>query len=98
MASKALKFDLNAWSEGAAEQFRGLDPKEPGQWPLLPKLVAFLFAGVVVAVLGWVFVLSDEQAALDAERGREPTLKDDFRNKLAQAVNLPELRKQKSQV
>jgi len=51
-----------------------------------------------VCVLGWVFMLADVQAGLDAERDREPVLKSDYRGKLAQAVNLPELRKQKSQV
>jgi len=92
------KFDLNAWGEGVADQFRGLNPKEPGQWPLLPKLASFAVAAVVVAVLGWVFMLADVQSALEAEQTKEPVLKDDFRAKLAQAVNLPELRKQKSQV
>lgn len=100
MATKALsiKFDVNEWFEGVAEQFRGLNPNEPGQWPLLPKLAAFCASAVLVMGLGWVFVLADVQAALDAERAREPVLKEDFRGKLAQAVNLPELRKQKSQV
>jgi len=100
MATKALslKFDMNAWFEGVAEQFRGLNPKEPGQWPLLPKLAAFVAAGVAVVIVGWFFLLSDVQSALDSERNREPVLKEDFKNKLAQAVNLPELRKQKSQV
>ncbi|MDN3921128.1 type 4a pilus biogenesis protein PilO [Roseateles violae] len=98
MATKAPKFDLNVWFEGVAEQFRGLNPKEPGQWPLLPKLAAFALATVLVVVLGWIFMLSDVQSALEAEQAREPTLKEDFKNKLAQAVNLPELRKQKSQV
>jgi type IV pilus assembly protein PilO len=100
MASKAssLNFDLNAWFEGVAEQFRGLNPKEPGQWPLLPKLAAFAVVVVVVVVVGWFLLLSDEQATLDAAHNREPALKEDYRGKLAQAINLPELRKQKSQV
>ncbi|MEJ6006390.1 type 4a pilus biogenesis protein PilO [Paucibacter sp. AS339] len=100
MATKALsiKFDPNAWFEGVADQFRGLNPNEPGQWPLLPKLAAFCASAVVVMALGWVFLLSDVQSALDAELAREPVLKQDFKGKLAQAVNLPELRKQKSQV
>jgi type IV pilus assembly protein PilO len=100
MATKALplKFDLNTWFQGVAEQFRGLNPKEPGQWPLPPKLAAFALATVLVAIAGWIFVLADVQSALEAEQAREPALKEDFRGKLAQAVNLPELRKQKSQV
>ncbi|WP_077033737.1 type 4a pilus biogenesis protein PilO [Pelomonas sp. KK5] len=98
MATKALNFDLNAWFEGVQDQFRGLNPKEPGQWPTLPKVAAFVAVGILVVVLGWLLLLSDEQTKLDAERAREPVLKEDFKAKLAQAVNLPELRKQKSQV
>ena len=98
MATSTSKFDLNAWFAGVASQFQGLNPKEPGQWPLLPKLAASLVVMLGVVVAGYVFVLSDEQAGLEAERDREPQLRQDYRNKLAQAVNLPELRKQKSQV
>ena len=36
--SRAVNVDLNSVFEGAASQFRGLNPNEPGQWPLLPKL------------------------------------------------------------
>lgn len=98
MATQANKFDLNAWSEGVFEQFRGLNWSEPGQWPILPKLVAFIIAAIIVVGVGWVLLLADQQTELDNERDREPVLKDDYRSKLAQAVNLPELRKQKSQV
>lgn len=92
------KIDLNAWFADLGGQFQGLNPKEPGQWPLLPKLAASLGVMVLVIVVGYVFVLADEQAGLDAERAREPQLRQDYQSKLSQAVNLPELRKQKSQV
>ncbi|MDR7269028.1 type IV pilus assembly protein PilO [Pelomonas saccharophila] len=98
MATSTSKFDLNAWFADVASQFQGLNPKEPGQWPLLPKLAAALIVMLAVGVAGYVFVLSDVQAGLDAERDREPQLRQDYHNKLGQAVNLPELRKQKSQV
>src|SRR5574343_1573322 len=100
MASTSLnlKFDLNAWGASVADQFRGLNPNEPGQWPLLPKLAAAAAVALLVMVLGWFLLLSDEQALLDAEVAREPQLRQDYTVKLAQAVNLPELRKQKSQV
>jgi len=96
--TKTGNLNLNTWFEGIAEQFRGLNPNEPGQWPLAPKLASFLALGVLALVIGWVFVLADVQAGLNAEREREPKLKEDYTAKLAQAVNLPELRKQKSQV
>lgn len=98
MATSLSKVDLNAWFAGVSSQFEGLDPKEPGQWPLLPKLAAALFVMLLAVGLGYVLVLSDVQAALDAERDREPQLRADYQAKLTQAINLPELRKQKSQV
>lgn len=98
MATSASKFDLNAWFADLGSQFQGLNPREPGQWPLLPKLASALAVMLAVAAAGYAFVLSDVQAALEAERDREPQLRQDYQGKLAQAVNLPELRKQKSQV
>lgn len=84
--------------QNASEQFRGLNPSEPGQWPILPRLAAWSAVTVAVVALGWFLVLSDSQTALDNERGKEPALKQDYHAKLTQAVNLSELRKQKSQV
>jgi type IV pilus assembly protein PilO len=96
MATKS-SFDLASWGRNAVEQFKGL-PNDPGQWPLLPRLVAF-FTTVLAAVgLGYGLLLMDVQAQLESEVAREPTLKEAYLQKVGQAVNLPELRKQKSQV
>jgi type IV pilus assembly protein PilO len=53
---------------------------------------------ITMVVVGWVMLLSGAHDELDAERSKEPTLKQDYRAKLGQAVNLAELRKQKLQV
>jgi type IV pilus assembly protein PilO len=98
MAKKQINVDLNSVFENAASQFRGLNPNEPGQWPVLPKLFTWLLLAAGVMVVGWFLVLSAASDELEAERQKEPTLKADYRNKLAQAVNLGELRKQKLQV
>src|SRR6476659_5021353 len=100
MATKnaVANVDLNSVFEGAAAQFRGLNPNEPGQWPILPKLATWLVLAVAVVVVGWFLLLSGADEQLDAERAKEPALKADYRAKLAQAVNLGELRKQKLQV
>ncbi|HOX69197.1 MAG: type 4a pilus biogenesis protein PilO [Burkholderiaceae bacterium] len=90
--------DLNSVFQGAASQFRGLNLNQPGQWPLLPKIAAWSVIAIAVVVLGWFAVLATAHEELDAEVAKEPTLKQDYRNKLAQAVNLAELRKQKLQV
>lgn len=96
--SKKSEIDISAWLQGASAQFQGLDPKEPGQWPILPKVTVWVLAAAVVVFLGWFLVLSDEQDRLQAERDQEPKLKAEYSQKLAQAVNLGELRKQKEQV
>jgi type IV pilus assembly protein PilO len=96
--SKAINVDLNSVFEGAASQFRSLNPNEPGQWPMLPKIVTWVFVAVIMVALGWFLLLSTAHDELETERAKEPTLKADYRNKLGQAVNLAELRKQKLQV
>ncbi|MCO5122464.1 MAG: type 4a pilus biogenesis protein PilO [Rhizobacter sp.] len=96
--AKSGNIDVGAMFERAASQFRGLNPNEPGQWPWLPKAATWIVLAILVVVVGWFLLLSDAHDELDAERAREPVLKQDYRNKLAQAVNLEELRKQKLQV
>lgn len=99
MATKrGMNVDLNSVFEGAASQFRGLNPNQPGQWPMLPKLMTWTGLALAMVVLGWFLLLSDAHDALEAERSKEAALKTDYRGKLAQAVNLGELRKQKLQV
>jgi len=96
--TKSPSVELSTVFEQAAAQFRGLNANEPGQWPLLPKLAAFAALAAAIVVLGWFLLLQSETDALDAERAKEPGLRQEYRTKLAQAVNLPELRKQKLQV
>jgi type IV pilus assembly protein PilO len=91
-------FDASLMFDQAVGQFRGLNTSEPGQWPLLPKLASWVLLAAMVVVLGWFLLLSDKNDELEAERNKEPPLRKDYRDKLAQAVNLPELRKQKQQV
>ena len=92
------RIDVASALERVGAQFRNLNPNEPGQWPLLPKLAAWSLLAVAVIAVGYTLVLLDAHDALDAERTREPVLKQDYRRKLAQAVNLGELRAQKLRV
>lgn len=98
MANASNNIDLNSVFEQAAAQFRGLNPNEPGQWPMLPKAAVWVLVAAVVVVFFWFMLLSETTTELENVRGREPVLKADYRNKLAQAINLDELRKQKLQV
>jgi type IV pilus assembly protein PilO len=65
---------------------------------VLPKIASCIVVAIVVVVLAWFGILKDADNELQSARAKEPRLKDDYRAKLAQAVNLSELRKQKEQV
>jgi type IV pilus assembly protein PilO len=96
--TKAPAFDLAEAFRGGLDQFRDLDPNQPGQWPLLPRLAVWSFIAVLVMVAGWFLWVSDEADALQAARDKEPTLKQEYRTKLAQAINLDALKRQKEEV
>lgn len=96
--SKSIFSDLSAVFDALVSQFYGLNPNEPGQWPLMPKVVAWTVMSIIILTLGWFVLITASHDALAAERAKEPVLKQDYRIKLEQAVNLAELRKQKLQV
>jgi type IV pilus assembly protein PilO len=91
-------FDASGVWDQAVSQFRGLNTAEPGQWPWMPKAATFIAVVIIVVVAAWFALLSTSLEELQQERDREPGLKAQFESKLAQAVNLSELRKQKLQV
>ena len=100
MATKANDrgADVLAAMRGGLGQFRDLNPNQPGQWPLLPRLTVWLVVVAFVVALGWFLGLSDQANDLETARGKEPTLKAEYRTKLAQAINLDALKKQKEDV
>lgn len=77
-----------------AEDFKSLDPKDIGTWPLLPRATVLL--GLFVALLagGWWFDWNGQLEALDGKRQQEAKFKDEYLDKKKQAVNLDEYRKQ----
>jgi type IV pilus assembly protein PilO len=80
------------------DQFRNLNPKDPGTWPILPRVATALGVVLVVLVLGWFLYWSDQMDQLHSLEDQEVALKKAYRDKLTQAVNLEPLRKQKDQV
>jgi type IV pilus assembly protein PilO len=96
--ASTLNFEVSSLFDNAASQFRNLNFNEPGQWPSLPKIAAWLAAIVAVVALGWFGLLATATEELETSRLQEPKLKDDYVSRLRQAVNLSELRKQKLQV
>lgn len=98
LKSPRVNVDLQALALSARSQFQDINPKEPGQWPWLPRVMVWLATVCAVLFLAWLAVLGDEDATLEQERSREPVLKVEYRKKLELAINLPELRKQKELV
>ena len=52
----------------------------------------------LVLVVGWCFYWSDQQDELSAGEQKEVQLKEHYKSKIQQAINLGALRKQKEQV
>lgn len=78
------KIDIQA----IVEDFRHLNPNEPGAWPIVPK-VAILGAWFVLILLaGWWFLWNDQLAELETKKNEEEALKQQFIDKKRQAVNL----------
>ena len=100
MATQAKErgVDVLAAMRGGLGQFRDLNPNQPGQWPLLPRLTVWAVVALIVVIVGWFVELSSQADDLQAARDKEPALKNEYRTKLAQAINLDALKKQKEQV
>lgn len=99
MATKALtSIDFAQIGRSISGQFQGLNKDDPGSWPAFPRYLAF--AAVLLAALGllWYFWLSGSNEELAAEEGKEITLRTEYKTKLAKAVNLDALKKQREQV
>ena len=100
MATQAKErgVDVLAAMRGGLGQFRDLNPNQPGQWPLLPRLTVWAVVALIVVIVGWFVELSSQADDLQAARDKEPALKNEYKTKLAQAINLDALKKQKEQV
>jgi type IV pilus assembly protein PilO len=90
--------DFAALQEKVLSQFRDLDPKDPSMWPAVPRYALFAAASVVIVVVLWFVWLSGSQEVLQQEQEKEIKLRQDFKTKLAKAVNLDVLKKQREQV
>jgi type IV pilus assembly protein PilO len=99
MASKpSPKIDFPALQEKLLGQFRGLDPKDPSVWPAVPRYTMLLTVVIAVVAGLWFAWLSDSEVELEAEQAKEVKLRADYQVKLAKAVNLEVLKKQREQV
>ena len=87
--------NLNQWGAALAAQFRDLGERHPGQWPIAPRLLCG--AGVMAAViaLGYFAYWSGQFEEQAGGAQQEQKLRDEYKLKMAQAINLDALRAQK---
>jgi type IV pilus assembly protein PilO len=90
--------DFSALQDGLKAQFVGLNPNDPSSWPAFPRFLLCVFVTAAVVVALWFVWLADSDDELKAEQAKEVQLREDFKKKLAQAVNLEALKKQREQV
>lgn len=93
-----INVDFKGIQDKLKAQFTGLDPNDPSQWPGLPRNLLFVAVCVAVVAALWFAWLKNSDEELIAEKEREVQLREDYRKKLVQAVNLDALRKQLEQV
>lgn len=93
-----FNFDLQARLENISGQFRNLDPKDPSNWPSVPRYAVFTALTALCIVILWFVWLSDTQTELVGAQEKELSLRDEYKLKLGKAVNLDALKKQREQV
>src|SRR5213593_4604266 len=76
------------------EQFKNLNPRDPGAWPPLPKAMLLVGLLVGVVVLGYYVDWQEQMESLEAGRAQEAKLKDEYVAKQQQAINLDLYRQQ----
>ena len=93
------KLQLPAFDLGTLiADFKTLDPKDPGLWPVLPRMIILAGVLLVVMLVGWWFGWRVQMEELDAKHQQEERLKEEWSTKKAQAVNLEEYQKQLAEI
>mgnify|MGYP001087489328 FL=1 len=90
--------DIKQIGDAISGQFRGLNGRHPGQWPFIPRMLCGLGVLAFVILAGWYFYWDGQIEELNAGEKEEERLKEEYKTKVQQAINLEGLRKQKEQV
>jgi type IV pilus assembly protein PilO len=93
-----MNIDLKTISNDLAGQFQGLKGRQPGQWPLAPRLLCAIGVCAAVATAGYFLYWSGQFEEQDNLAVQEQKLRNDYQAKMAQAINLDALKQQRVQV
>ncbi len=96
--SSKFNVDFPKLQTKISSQFTGLNPNDPSVWPALPRYGLCLLVTIAVVMALWFAWLTNSDEELKAEQAKELTLREDYKKKLIQAVNLDALKKQREQV
>lgn len=70
------------------DDFRALNPNDPGAWPLIPRVTLLCFVFFLLLVAGWWFVWDGQLSELSTKEAEEEKLKQQYVEKKRQAINL----------
>jgi type IV pilus assembly protein PilO len=76
------------------DQFKNLNKNDPGSWPPLPKLLLLIALLAAILVAAYFLDWQGQIEQLDAGRNQETQLKEQYKSKKQQAVNLDLYRQQ----
>ena len=74
--------------QAITDDFRYMNPNDPGAWPLIPKIAVLFGLFILLLIGGWWFVWSDQLLELETKQHEEETLRQQYLDKKRQAVNL----------
>ena len=76
------------------DQFRGLDPKDPGRWPIAPRVAALFAVFILVVILSVVLFWRPQQQELKRAQREEVRLRGEWVDKKKKAINKEKLIRQ----
>lgn len=80
------------------DQFKGLDPNDPGSWPIAVKIVAIIAVCTAVLGAGYWFDTQHQLSELEKAEKKESELKDTFKVKQLKAINLDAYKQQMAEM
>jgi type IV pilus assembly protein PilO len=93
-----MNIDVKGFSQSLGSQFQNLAGRPPGQWPIAPRILCGIGVMVAVIVGGYFAYWSSQFEEHEQLAAKELALKQEYRTKMAQAINLEALKMQKVQV
>ncbi|MES3024517.1 MAG: type 4a pilus biogenesis protein PilO [Pseudomonadota bacterium] len=93
-----MSIDIKQLGASLNGQFQNLNGRHPGQWPIVPRVLCGIGVVVGVVALGYFTYLSAQFEEQATKAGEEVKLREEYRNKMAQAINLETLVEQKKLV